>query len=218
MASIEKTRPILGAGHRQFDIRSRLRALSHERYLPLALLLLAAALLVASIFLPYWELTLHAPQYPKGLPVTAYVNHLTGEVKEVDELNHYIGMMPLNSAAKLERAVAPFAIPVVALLAIVSFWVPGRWKWSLVAPAVIFPVVFVVDLAAWLYYAGHNLDKHAALNHAIKPFTPHVFGVGKIGQFSTQAHFAIGFYFIVLGAILVTVATILERRRDHETR
>ena len=37
------------------------------RYLiPTVLFLVAALLLLVSIFLPYWQLTLHAPQYPKG--------------------------------------------------------------------------------------------------------------------------------------------------------
>lgn len=200
------------------NLGAKLRALIQERYLPLGLLLLAAVLLVSSIALPYWNLMLHAPQYPKGLPVTVYVTHLSGQVKEVDGLNHYIGMMKLNEAARFERAVAPFAIPVVALLVVASFWAPGRWKWLLVLPALIFPLVFIGDLAIWLYYAGHHLDKHAALSSAIKPFTPHVFGVGRIGQFSTEASFGIGFYFIVLGALLATAATVIERRGLRRAR
>ena len=218
MASIEHARPRGRAPEHRFDVSSAFRALVERRFLPLLLLAGASVLLVSSIFLPYWQLTLHAPQYPKGLPITAYVNHLTGQVAEVDGLNHYIGMMKLHDAARLEQTIAPFAIPVVALLALASFWVRGRWKWAFIAPAVSYPIAFVVDLAAWLYYAGHSLDPHAALHGAIKPFTPHVFGEGRIGQFSTQAHFDFGFYFALIGAILVVVATILERRASHVTR
>ena len=36
----------------------------------------AAILIIVSIFMPYWSLVLHAPQYPGGLVVHAYVNHL----------------------------------------------------------------------------------------------------------------------------------------------
>src|SRR3990172_12431548 len=68
------------------------------RYLiPTLLFIAAAALLVISVFLPYWQLTLHAPQYPQGLHVQSYLNRLDGDVKEINGLNHYIGMRPLRS-------------------------------------------------------------------------------------------------------------------------
>jgi len=195
--------------------RAVARRVTLRQMLPLGLLVLAAALLVGSIFLPYWEVELRAPQYPKGLTVVAYVSHLSGDVREVDGLNHYIGMMALNEAAKLERQISRYAIVAVAVLAVGSFWLRGRWKWLLVLPAILFPIIFAVDLAAWLYYAGHTLDPHAPLSSSIQPFTPPVVGEGKIGQFSTVSKFLVGFYAAVLGAVLTVVATVLSRRWDH---
>ena len=82
-----------------------------RRYLaPTVLFLLAAFLLVASIFEPYWQLTLHAPQYPNGLTVEAYLNNLTGDVNEIDGLNHYIGMRPLDEAAPFEKSVSVLGV------------------------------------------------------------------------------------------------------------
>src|ERR1044071_6267354 len=78
--------------------------------LPTASLGLAAVLLVASIFLPYWRLTLLAPQYPGGLRVEAYLDRLDGDVREIDGLNHYIGMPPLGEAAKIERSLSIAAL------------------------------------------------------------------------------------------------------------
>lgn len=195
--------------------RDEARRITLRQLLPLGLLVIAAALLIGSIFLPYWEVELRAPQYPKGLTVVAHVSHLSGDVREVDGLNHYIGMMELNDAAKLERQISRYAIVAVAALAVASFWLPGRWKWLLILPAALFPIIFAVDLAAWLYYAGHSLDPHAPLSSSIKPFTPPVIGEGKIGQFSTVANFKIGFYVAALGAVLAVVATVLSRRSDH---
>ncbi len=81
------------------------------RYLaPAFILTIARILLLISIFLPYWHMELRAPQYPDGLYVTAYVNRLTGDVKEIDGLNHYIGMRPLEDAAKLERMLSITAL------------------------------------------------------------------------------------------------------------
>jgi hypothetical protein len=179
-----------------------------------AALVAAAVLLIASILLPYWSITLHAPQYPGGLTVDAYTWKLTGDVSEVDGLNHYIGMMELGEAAKIERAISRIAIPVVALLAVASFFVQSRWRWLLVLPVIVYPFVFIADLFAWLYYAGHSLDPGAALSSSISEFTPRIFGTGVIGQFSTEATFGLGFYFALLAVVLVVVATYRKRTGD----
>ncbi|MEX1159107.1 MAG: cytochrome C [Thermomicrobiales bacterium] len=181
-------------------------------------LVIAAILLIASIALPYWSITLHAPQYPAGLTVDAYTYKLTGDVSEVDGLNHYIGMMKLGDAAKIERGISRVAIPVIALLAIASFWVRGRGRWLLVAPVIIYPIVFTVDLFIWLYYAGHSLDPNAALSSSIKEFTPRIFGTGVIGQFSTEAAFGVGFYLVLLAVALVIAATYRKRAEDATAR
>src|SRR5690606_16832591 len=69
------------------------------------LLLLARVLLLVSLFLPYWHMELFAPQYPDNLHLTAHLNYLSGDVAEIDGLNHYIGMRSLEEAAQLERSV-----------------------------------------------------------------------------------------------------------------
>lgn len=190
------------------------RTLLSRQNLPLLALVVAGVLVVLSLLVPYWTITLHAPQYPMGLNVDAYAYKLTGDVSEVDGLNHYIGMMELNEAAKLERAISRFALPVIAALAVASFWLRGIWRWLAAAPVIVYPVVFIVDLAAWLYYAGNTLDPTAALSSSIKPFTPQVFGTGTIGQFSTTADFKIGFYLILTASLLVLAATIAGRARQ----
>ncbi len=155
--------------------------------IPTILFVVAALLLLVSIFLPYWKMTLLAPQYPGGLHVTAYVNELTGDVTEIDGLNHYIGMRPLNEAAKLERSVSIFAIGALALLVLAAIFVHTKWVVLLVLPAIFMPVVFLLDLQFWLRDFGLNLDETAALSSAIDPFVPKVLGSGMIAQFETIA-------------------------------
>src|SRR5262245_37088388 len=98
------------------------------RYLvPTSLLALAAALLAASYALPYWRMTLHAPQYPKGLHVVAYLNRLEGDVREIDGLNHYIGMRPLNEAAQFERKNSALLVIALALLVVAAIVIHNPW-------------------------------------------------------------------------------------------
>lgn len=155
--------------------------------LPAALFIAAAVLLVLSIFFPYWRLTLNAPQYPKGLTVQAYVNRVTGDVREIDGLNHYIGMRPLDEAASFEKSIAIVGIIGVALLILAAIFIHTRWAALLALPALLLPVIFLADLQFWLANFGQNLDPTAALSSSVDPFVPPVLGEGIIAQFSTWA-------------------------------
>lgn len=172
----------------------------------------AAILLIISIFLPYWGLVLHAPQYPKGLAVEAYINRLEGDVWEIDGLNHYIGMRPLEEAAQVEKSIAIYAISALALLVLASVFIHSPWAALLSLPAVLMPVIFLVDLYFWLNHFGQNLDPNAALSSAIKPFTPTILGEGVIGQFRTVARAETGLWLAALASILILVGLYLQRR------
>lgn len=180
--------------------------------LPKILFVVAAVLLLLSIFLPYWQMTLLAPQYPKGLHVTAYVNELTGDVAEIDGLNHYIGMRPLNEAAKLERSISVFAIGALALLVLAAVFVHTKWVVLFVLPAIFMPVIFLLDLQYWLREFGLNLDETAALSSAIDPFVPKVLGRGMIAQFETIARPGIGLWLAIIAAILCLVGLYYHRK------
>lgn len=177
------------------------------------LLALAAVLLSLSLTMPYWSLTLHAPQYPGGLNATIYTQQLEGDISEIDGLNHYIGMMKLGAAARIERGLAPVALPVLALLALLAAFLRPRWAALLATPVVTFPFIFVADLFYWLYRAGHELDQRAALHTSVGPFTPHLLGVGRVGQFSTTARFELGLYVSLLAALVALVGIVLRFRR-----
>ena len=172
----------------------------------------AAVLIVISIFLPYWSLVLHAPQYPDGLVVNAYVNHLEGDVQEIDGLNHYIGMRPLREAAQLERAISIFAISALALLVLAAIFIHSPWAALLSLPAVSLPVVFMADLYYWMSNFGQNLDPTAALSSAVEPFTPPLVGEGLIGQFKTVAYIDFGLLVASTASLLILVGLYLQRR------
>jgi hypothetical protein len=173
--------------------------------IPSALLMLAALLLMISMFTPYWSMTLKAPQYPKGLKVEVYVNRLEGDVFEVDELNHYLGMPPLDEGGKLERSISILAIVVLGLLLVAGVFIHNQWAGVLAIPALGFPLAFLADLWLILYQYGHSIDPTSALGGAVEPFTPPIFGVGTVGQFSTVANVEIGLVlaFVAVGVVLI---------------
>lgn len=183
------------------------------RYLtPTVIFMMARVLLLVSIFLPYWHMELVAPQYPDGLFLTAHVNHLSGDVREIDGLNHYIGMRPLGEAAAFERAAAVWMIIAMFLLVEGAAFVHSKWAVVLALPAITFPIAFPVDLYLWMRTFGLNLDPDAPLSAAVKPFVPTVIGEGGIGQFRTYADFGLGYWLAVACAVMTIVGFVFHRR------
>lgn len=180
--------------------------------LPTIILTFARLALLISIFMPYWEMDMEAPQYPDGLHVTAYINRLVGDVREVDTLNHYIGMRKLEEAAQLERSTAIGAIIAFMLLVEGAGLVRTRWAALLVLPAIVFPVFFLGDLYLWLSNFGQNLDPGAPLSNSVEPFTPPVLGVGIIGNFKTIAMPGVGLILACCASVLSIVALYFHRR------
>jgi hypothetical protein len=178
---------------------------------PSALLMLAALMLMISMFLPYWSMTMTAPQYPKGLKVDVYVNHLEGDMREIDELNHYLGLPPLDEGGQFERSISIFSIVALGLLLIAGVFVHNQWAGVLALPVLGFPVVFVADLWYILYHYGHSIDPESALGGAIDPFTPPIVGIGTVAQFGTIANFNIGFYLAIAAVIVMLVGLWFHR-------
>jgi hypothetical protein len=180
--------------------------------LPTAMLSLARILLLVSVFLPYWHMELVAPQYPDGLFITAYVNHLAGDIREIDGLNHYIGMRPLEEAAAFERTASVWLIVAMVLLVEGAIFVHSRWAALLAIPAILFPIGFLLDLHWWMRTFGQNLDPGAPLSSSIKPFTPTILGEGGIGQFRTFAEMGYGLWLAFAASFLIIVAFWFHRR------
>ncbi|HET6349145.1 MAG TPA: cytochrome C [Candidatus Krumholzibacteria bacterium] len=188
-------------------------AQERRRYmLPSSLIGAAAALLLVSIFLPYWQLTLRAPQYPEGLKTVMYVNHVSGDVDEINHLNHYIGMRPLQEAASLERASSVFLIVALTLLTLSTIFVHSPMALFCALPAVAYPAIFMADLYFWMRNFGLNLDPKAPLSSAVKPFVPPLLGVGNVGQFRTEAVWETGLFLAIAASVLVVIGLYFHRR------
>lgn len=184
-----------------------------ERYrVPARLFGSAAMLLVVSLLLPYWVLKLSAPQFPKGLTITAYVNRLSGDVGELEGLNHYVGLGSFQDAAPFERSIAITAILMLAGLLFSALAVHSRWVLVLVLPALLFPIIFLADLQYWLWNFGHHLDPAAPLAAAVGEFTPPIFGPAEIAQFDTLALPGIGLILAFIASGLVSAGLYYHRK------
>lgn len=171
----------------------------------------AAVAIAVAAFLPLWKLSLDAPQYPEGLGLTAYGTHMEGDIEEINSLNHYIGVEAIEPDSVVELKLFPYAvaIAVVGLLAVAAF--PPRKSIAIGAriTAWAFPLGMLVDLQWWLYRYGHNLDPAAPVR--VDPFTPRVIGSTRVVNFDSEATVAVGFWLMVLAAVVATLGPLLMR-------
>ena len=177
--------------------------------------LLAATCFAAAFALPFWKMTLVAPQYPDGLRVEVGVSGLSGDVGEINGLNHYIGMRKLQRAAEIELVFAPYGLAGFVLLALAAAFVRNRWLDLALLVPIAFPLVFLVDVSIWLWYFGNHLDPHAPLSTSVKPFTPLVLFWSHVGQFKTYSMVQGGFASSAIGSGLLCVGLWLRRRQAN---
>jgi nitrous oxidase accessory protein len=162
----------------------------------------AAALVGLSATLPLWTMKMEAPQYRKGLFLHAYGTGMTGDLRELSILNHYIGMPPITAPA-FETAMFPAGVVALAALCLLSPL--HRWLRRLaVAAAVVTPVGILADLQWRLYVFGHTLNPTAPIR--LKPFTPLVIGETHMGNFESHAMVSTGFFCLVAAAALLALA------------
>jgi nitrous oxidase accessory protein len=176
--------------------------------------LASAALVGLSTTLPLWTLTMKAPQYPKGLRLEAYGTGMAGDLRELNILNHYIGMRPIEMPA-LETALYPIGI--LALVALCLAAPFHRYVRRLaVAGLAVTPLVILGDLQRWLYVFGHSLDPHAPIR--LKPFTPLVLGSSRMGNFESSGMPGTALLCLAAAAILLAFSSRLGRRFDRRVQ
>jgi copper chaperone NosL len=182
-------------------------------------LVVAAALLLASIYvLPLWNLTMFAPQYPDGLRMDIYSYTLEGgrsgqDIKEINLLNHYIGMKDLASEDFTEFKWMPFVVGVIGLLFLRAA-AHGRMV-DLVDVTVLYGYFAAFSLWSFgykLYSYGHNLAPTAAVK--VAPFMPPLFGYKKLANFEVYSYPAAGAYVLGVVVVLLLLSVYLAWRDD----
>jgi hypothetical protein len=184
---------------------------------PRAMVLASALLLVAVYLFPLWNLTMFAPQYPEGLRLDIYSYKLEGgnggqDVKEINILNHYIGMRDLAAEDFAEFKWLPFIVGALGLLylrAAVMGTVGGLVD-------VLVLNIYFSAFALWsfgykMYAYGHNLAPTAAVK--VPPFMPPMFGAKQLANFEVYSYPQAASYAMGLSSLLLAAALVVGWRQ-----
>ncbi|HWC70252.1 MAG TPA: hypothetical protein VG993_03720 [Actinomycetota bacterium] len=182
-----------------------------QRGLRIVLGLAAAVLVVLAWRLPIWEARLTAPQYPQGLSLSASADGVTGDIDEVNDLNHYVGMQAFTASDAPEMALWTPTI-VLALVAVgLGVALPRHPIGRLAKLGLwLIPIGALLDVQYRLYQYGHGVQHDAPIR--LDPFTPLVVGPTKVLNFTTWAFPGLAIWCLFGAAFLVTFAPGLVRR------
>ena len=190
----------------RLDVRSRV------------LIIVAALFLIPTYVAPLWNMTLYSNQFPDGLRLDIYSHKLEGtktplqdDLREINSLNHYIGMRPLIDEDFTEFKWIPFVIGGMILLALRAI-VLGKMS-KLVDLFMLF--TYFSGFSLWSFYDkmyayGHNLEPTAAIK--VDPFTPPLFGHQTMANFEVYSYPGVASYFMVAVPLLMLAAMWFSRR------
>jgi copper chaperone NosL len=172
--------------------------------------LAGAALVLVAAWLPIWRAQFSAPQYPSGLNIAAYGSKVVGDLSEIKELSHYIGMPPLNFVGLREMRLWPLVILLGVLAAGLAVVTRRSWLRRLACATLwLMPVGALADVQFRLWQTGHSLDPTSAIR--VPPFTPRVVGPTSLMNFTLWASPGWALVLIAVAAMLVTSAPYVAR-------
>jgi hypothetical protein len=182
------------------------------------LVFVAVLALIPAFLFPLWNMTFYSNQYTDGLQLHIYAYQLEGgktpdrdDLREINSLNHYIGMRPLLESDFSEFSWIPFAIGGLMLLSMRAV-VMGKIA-NLVDVFVLFTYFGLYSLWSFyhrLYTYGHNLDPLAAIK--VKPFTPPVYGEKVIANFTIYSYPDIASFAFLAFFVLTLLAIFFSRK------
>ncbi|MCG3193765.1 MAG: hypothetical protein L6R30_15110 [Thermoanaerobaculia bacterium] len=177
---------------------------------PRGFLLLATICLLGVYFFPLWNLTMFAPQYQEGLRMDIYSYKLEGgnkgqDIKEINVLNHYIGMKDIEVSDFTEFKWIPFVVGIIGLLFLRAA-VFGKMAHLLdvLVLYVYFGLFSLWSFGFKMYSYGHNLAPTASVK--IDPFMPPMFGYKKLANFEVYSYPKFGSYALAAAAVLLLLA------------
>jgi hypothetical protein len=184
------------------------------------LVLLASALVLASLATPLWRIRLLAPQYPEGLGMDIHAGSVRGarehDLSSINSLNHYIGMKAIEPEEIAELRIIPWCIAGLAALGLVVAVVGRRWLMvGWLGAFAVFGVVALWDFYHWEYEYGHDLDfAHAIIKVPGMTYQPPLIGSKQLLNFTASSWPTTGAILIGAAFLIGCVSLFMTRRHS----
>lgn len=175
------------------------------------LILVITLSLIVVYFVPLWNIALEAPQYPEGLGMQIWLSKITGDLRTINGLNHYIGMKTIQPDSIQELKYMPLIIGFIILAGFIVFLFNKKsllLTWIILI--IITGTIGMYDFWNWEYDYGHNLDPTAAIIVPGMNYQPPLIGSKQLLNFTATSMPDIGGIIIFAVGIIAILVLIYE--------
>ncbi len=172
---------------------------------------ICALALVSAYFVPLWQILMWAPQYPEGLEMKIWINNLSGDVRTISALNHYIGMKHIEVEMFPEFGYMIYIVGFIILFGLLSALINKRFMLiGFVTVICAAGVGALVDFYLWGYDYGHNLNPEAPIVIPGMAYQPPLIGTKVLLNFTAFSGPDVGGWIFILVAAGLIVILVYE--------
>lgn len=174
--------------------------------------------LTSAYFVPLWQILMWAPQYPEGLTMKIWINTLSGDVRTISALNHYIGMRHIKVDMFPEFGYMIYILGFIIAFGLLTALVNRRsvllgYMLLLLAAG----ITALIDFYMWGYDYGHNLNPNAPIIIPGMAYQPPLIGTKILLNFTAFSGPDIGGWIFILTGMAVAIISVYEFFiRKHE--
>ncbi len=171
----------------------------------------AALLMISAYYVPLWQILMWAPQYPEGLDMKIWINTISGDVKIISALNHYIGMKHIEVDMFPEFQYMIYIVGFLVGFGLLTAIFNKRFMLMAFASLILATGIgALVDFYMWGYDYGHNLDPTAPIVVPGMSYQPPLIGTKQLLNFTAFSGPDIGGWVFVIAGVLIIGIVVFE--------
>ena len=179
------------------------------------LVAISALALILAYFTPLWQILMWAPQYPEGLEMKIWINTITGDVKIISALNHYIGMRTIEVGMFPEFKYMIYIVGAVIAFGLLTCIINKRFMLiSFLGLILATGFGALIDFYLWGYDYGHNLNPKAPIKIEGMSYQPPLIGTKILLNFTAFSGPDIGGWIFIGVAALLLSLVIYEWKKN----
>lgn len=170
-------------------------------------LLISVIALAMTYFFPLWDIAIFAPQYPEGLYLKIWLNKISGDLNNINILNHYVGMKAISPNDIPELTFFPYLVLILIATSLVCLAFTKVWTLLIhFAGYSAFALFSLYDFWKWEYEYGHNLNVDAPIKVPGMSYQPPLFGTETLLNITIYSYPAVAGWMMMLSFLFVVLA------------
>jgi len=197
--------------HRRWIIGCKYQTMQKLKPITRVIVAISALLMILPYFVPLWQILMWAPQYPEGLEMKIWIDNISGDVKIISALNHYIGMRHIEVSMFPEFKYMIYIVAVLIAAGLAASIVNRRIALVIYSGLIVAcGIAALVDFYLWGYHYGHNLDPTAAIVVPGMAYQPPLIGTKQLLNFTAFSGPDVGGWLFLVSGVLAMGMLVYE--------